>query len=693
MKLLVMAVAMAVTASHSAPAHAAGPPAAPSAPAAPSPSPPATQAPYVDRVMQDVLPDNSEVEVREYSSEGMPRGISLQFTRNLQTSKNSSASAANTRIDTQGLQLDAFIETPNFGALSLHALALGGNRTTGLTSWSVRQTGLPFDGGWLVDNALGTTNLVIPELARRNSRLALPSPQVLGGSSVWRNEGVNGIVVGGSAGEPGRFEGFPQSRFVGSGGEVASVFAQSTRGPWTAAAVVAQGHNVLPEVAVDDDNARRINPRGFYISAARNESVNGISWQGSALASSSAGTDATGLWGDATWHDGGGRHQVSLFRFTEGLTWIDRPLPTDLQGGSYRFDYNSLRWDLSANVEAFKSVSGLNPDGWFASSSARWLHNSKLSSGGGFAVRNFGVTGASVFGYMQMSNSLGVTRAQLDVASTQGGERSQTATIDHSMYTDTGMSLSTTLSLERLRPVNSVAATVDTGTSVGIVTTPRYENAVELGLNGRAPLTTSLSLQGSLRARRVSEKSGHGAGNQNSGTTVAATAGVDWQISRDWSFGASLYVNRGVLVDAVLIESPLVIPDTVRVRPSDRGFFITLRYGSHAGTATVPMGGAPGTGSGRIEGTLYLDANGNGARDGNENGAANVLILLDGKFSTRTNAFGGFEFAPVVSGPHTLTVLQDDLPLPWSVDAEQKISAQVSTRGTTRVDIGARRPR
>lgn len=641
--------------------------------------------------MEGVSPlEENEGNVREYNNEGWPRGISLQLTRNFHSSQNAAASAANMRTDTQGFQLDGFVETPNYGALSIHALALGGNGSTGLTSWSLRQTGLPFDGGWRVDNALGTTNLLIPELSRRNSRLALPSPQVLGGSTVWRNEGVNSLVIGASAGEPGRFEGFPQSRFVGSGGEVSSVFAQVTRGEWTGAAVVAQGNRVLPEVAVDDGNTKRINPRGFYVSAARNESTTGVSWQASALGSSSEGVDATGLWADATWRDGGSRHQVSLFRFTEGLTWIDRPLPTDLQGAAYRYDYNALRWDLSANVEGFQSVSGLNPDGWFASTSGRWLVDSKLSVGGGFAARNFGVTGGSVFSYVQWVNRLGVTRMQIDAAATQNGERSQSATIEHSLYTETGMSLSATLSLERLRPVNTTTAQ-DANTPIVV---PGYENAVEVGLNGRAPLTTNFSLQGSLRARRVG---GNYAGNntfsQNSGTTIAATAGVDWQISRDWSFGASLYVNRGVLVDTVLIESPLVVPETVRVRPSDRGFFFTLRYGSHAGSATVPLGGGPGSGSGRIEGSLYLDTNGNGQRDGNESGAANVLIMLDGKFATRTNSFGGFEFASVASGAHILTVLQDDLPLPWTVDTEQRISAPVTTRGTTRIDIGAKRPR
>ncbi len=629
--------------------------------------------------------DEADVALAEYNAQGWQRGISLQLTRNLQTYQNDSAVSGNRRTDTQGVQIDAYVETPNFGALSIYALALGGRNTSGLTSWSLRQSALPFDSGWRADNALGATNLFVPELARRNSRLALPSPQVLGGSTIWRNEGSSSaLVLGASVGEPGRFEGFPQSRFVGLGGQVNSFFAQTTQGEWTAAAALAQGNNILPDAAPvtgDELNNRaaRISPRGFYVSAARTDLTAGASWQASAVGSSISGVDASGVWADAIWRDGGHQHQASIFRFTQGLTWIDRPLAADLQGGSYRYNYLSLRWDLAANIESFASVSGQSPNGWYASASGRRLLSATLSSGGGFALRNFGVNSASGFGYLQWQNPLGISRLQLDAASTQGGQSSQAATLDHSVYSENGLSLSTSLSVERLRPAPTSNETQ-----------AARENAVALGLSGRAVLSNSLSMQGSLRARNVR------GGDAGSGTTLAMNLGLDWQISRDWVLGAAFYANRGVLIDTVAVQSPLIVPETVRTRPSDRGFFLALRYTARAGTASAPLGGAPGSGSGRIEGSVFLDSNGNGQRDGNESGAANVLVVLDGKFGVRTNAFGDFEFPSVVSGQHTLSVLQDDLPLPWTVDMDQKnqkISAPVSTRDTTRVDIGAKRPR
>ena len=117
----------------------------------------------------------------------------------------------------------------------------------------------------------GTTNALVPELSRRNGRLALPAMQVLGGATVWRHESAEPLTLGASVGEPGRFEGFPQSRFVKRGGWVSSAFVQSNYGPWTGAVAIAQGRNILPEIAVVSESntpsdVLRIDARGIYSS-------------------------------------------------------------------------------------------------------------------------------------------------------------------------------------------------------------------------------------------------------------------------------------------------------------------------------------------------------------------------------------------------------------------------------------------
>jgi hypothetical protein len=90
---------------------------------------------------------------------------------------------------------------------------------------------------------------------------------------------------------------------------------------------------------------------------------------------------------------------------------------------------------------------------------------------------------------------------------------------------------------------------------------------------------------------------------------------------------------------------------------------------------------------------VYLDANDNGRLDAGEAGAPNVMIVLDGRFSARTDAQGRFEFPAVGPGDHVLTVVPDNLPLPWSVAGDGRVSVQVRVRDQTQVEIPARQLR
>ena len=121
----------------------------------------------------------------------------------------------------------------------------------------------------------------------------------------------------------------------------------------------------------------------------------------------------------------------------------------------------------------------------------------------------------------------------------------------------------------------------------------------------------------------------------------------------------------------------------------DRAIFLTVRYEDRAGTPAAPLGGAPGSGAGNIVGYLYFDSNDNERRDANESGAANVTILLDGRFSARTDNQGKFEFPSVVAGTHTISVIPDNLPLPYSVGGDGKRQVVVRTRESMIVDIAA----
>jgi len=140
-----------------------------------------------------------------------------------------------------------------------------------------------------------------------------------------------------------------------------------------------------------------------------------------------------------------------------------------------------------------------------------------------------------------------------------------------------------------------------------------------------------------------------------------------------------------------VVDSPIAVMNALPAQRS-RAYFLTLRYEERAGSLTVPIGGRPGGAAGGISGTLYLDLNDNGQRDAAEPGAPNVTVLLNGRFSARTDEAGRFEFPFVAVGTHTISVVPDNLPLPWSI-GDAKFEVRVGARSTESLEIGARRLR
>ena len=72
---------------------------------------------------------------------------------------------------------------------------------------------------------------------------------------------------------------------------------------------------------------------------------------------------------------------------------------------------------------------------------------------------------------------------------------------------------------------------------------------------------------------------------------------------------------------------------------------------------------------------------------------ANLTVVLDGRFSVQTDASGRFDFPVVATGHHVITVISDNLPLPWSLANEGRTEVDVTTRGRCDVELGAQRPR
>ena len=202
-----------------------------------------------------------------------------------------------------------------------------------------------------------------------------------------------------------------------------------------------------------------------------------------------------------------------------------------------------------------------------------------------------------------------------------------------------------------------------------------------IGILGGGDITNNVTLDANLQYNLFS-RNGTASG-------IYGNINLNWRLSAQWSMVGTYYDNRDDTANLFVLDPLIPVINPLPVQ-RNRAIFFMLRYEYSAGTLTAPAGGRPGSPAGTITGTLFLDANDNGQREATEAAAANVTVLLDGRFSTRTDEAGRFEFPFVAAGQHRITVVPDNLPLPWSV-GDTKYDVRVGARETASVEIGARR--
>lgn len=604
---------------------------------------------YQDRLIDGgSLPIDSgaAADERPYDASGWPRSLKLE------------TQLGSTRIGEQtttarGLALQAQLDTPQYGSLSADVNYRWPN-ASGV--YTLRQMGMPFDGGWRANNTVGMFNPGGPDLLRLQPRFVLPGALIEGAGTEWLNEG-RGLSLYASSGRPGAFIGAQLPRFENLGGTQTQVGLQAGSGPWSAALAGIDARGVPT-----DFNATAAGNRQGWAGAVRHSQGNST-FQFNALSTDAAGSGARrGYWADIVSRDGPLTHSAGVFQFDPNLFWGSTPITSDIAGVYYRYGFRNRQWTIDGNVEMLHSPSGLQRDGGYASGSARYQYARDLSFGGGGAVRRFGATGWSAFGFIEKTTELVVNRAQLDIAHDADDSRAYQLTLDQTWAAPAGMRLSTSLAIDR--QLNAFS---------------RSSNVTAAILAG-SELRGNLSLDASVRLRQSTS----GPETQ----AVNASVGLTWRINSRWSLLATFYENRGKAPLFPVLD-PLAGPPAIANLPTERSFFLVLRYEDRAGLATVPLGGRIGDASGRIAGMVYLDANENGRRDAAELPAPNVTVILDGRYATRTDGEGNFDFPLVAAGRHTLTVSTDNLPLPWTLPEGAAIEVTVSARETARAEIGA----
>ncbi len=611
---------------------------------------------YEDRLIDGgtLAPDVSDGP-DAYDGSGLPRGIRIEGV--VSRLKRNGVSTSE-----DGAAAGAFFDTPSHGSFNLDGVF----RTDGKGLATLAQRGLPVSGGWRVNNGLGVLSTPGIDLTRTQTRFYLPSTLVAGAATEWRN--ARGVSFNAGGGEPGLFDGIRLPAFDSLGGSVATAGAQFSPAPgWLAGAQVANANDV---------------PLGFgpLISTGSISATSwfgGAAWQGANarvqgnLVGSRIRSDANtgpdqgenfGGWIDAYLQDGRVGHTFGVFRFDPDMVWGNQLISSDAQGAYYRANYQRRQWLINGGVDRVVSVSGNGPSITYATGSVRYQLSRDLGVGTGANARRDDDTAYSAFAFVDHVSPWGLTRGQFDIAE-DSPARDFALTVDQSWNMPTGARLSTAVSAGR--------ATDDNGIS---------DNRVSFAIFGGGDLTNRVSIDGNARWTKSSDAS--------STTNSFANIALNWKIASSLLLSAVYYENRTDSAQPLTVVSPIAQP-IIFQSFRDRGFFLTLRFDARAGRATAPLGGRPGDGAGNVSGVIYLDANENGRMDAGEQGAPNVTVILDGRFGTRTDAQGRFNFPSVIEGRHLITVAPDNLQLPWVLKNDGRTELNVSVRSSTHIEIPA----
>jgi hypothetical protein len=637
---------------------------------------PAAPAAYQDRYIGggSLVPDVTTGDGGTSDTEGLAHSLELD---GLLSVLSSHGSGSDSSVVENGFIARSQWDTVAYGAWSLDASARTGGSGPGPSEQgqggvvTLRQRGMSFDGGWQADNTLGDVNSPDISLARIQPRFYLPTAPMQGLATEWRGPSGLQFVAGG--GVPGLYDGIEVPNFRTLGGSTATAGAEwSPASQWTVGGQLIEAHDVNLAIGPVIDGAARMSSGTGLLTAAwadRGEHVQLNLLDGEV----SGKPNALGAWVDGSIAQGRFLQNAGLFRVDPNMTWGNQLISNDVQGGYYRVNYQSRQWLADIGLDEVRSVSGYGTNTTFLTGDTRYQLSRDWGIGG---VANVSHTGGgsswSLEGFLDHSNAGGTGRAQADFAETPVG-RDATLTLNETWSTPVGFRLSTAVSLERIS---------------GAVINDLQQDSTLLSIAafGGGKFSGALGFEGNVRwARAVQGLAAPG---------VSADVSLTWQLSRTWDILATYYDARVGTWTPLTVVSPLTPPVATAIPAiQERGIFLTFRYRRASGSHFAPLGGAPGAGSGEITGMVFLDANNNGHADAGELGAPNVTVVLDGRFSIQTDAGGRFDFPAVATGHHVITVIPDNLPLPWSLVNQGRAELEVTTRNRTDIGIAAQRPR
>lgn len=509
---------------------------------------------------------------------------------------------------------------------------------------------------WQMDNTLGLTRGNASPLITNSFRIQLPTSVLQGVSSTvydaqseWRF----------SSGRLAQLSGVATQQVDVVSGNLTSVgYTRRFTDNWSAGALVNSmtGHAFLPDTQSAAGALQ-------YWSGDRRQRLQ--------LHAISDARGRAGVWFDADQKQGFAQHRYGVYRIEPNVTWTDALIINDQQGGYWRTDYRTQRYTLAGGADltdnnlrndaaraGSRLYSGFVSGFWridrtlSMNANANVSHNEPKFQTLGVASSTTTVANAGIAKTLEW----GVTRAQLSHTQTESAvapSRESTLRWDHDWTWSSARQLSTTLS-HAWADISGIGSTRATA-----------------GLAFRHFVGPQFRWDGNVTFTRVHDTTGLTDNNLN------AAVNGNWSINREWSAQLQFIWNR---VDNTNPLAP--------INTRDKTLLFVLRYETASGTPLTATGlSAGGLGSGRIAGRVFFDENGDGVRQATERPVAGLTVLLDGRYRAVTDNEGRFEFGPVPTGAHEVTLLVERVPLPWGLLDETPRRVQVPLRGEALVDI------
>jgi hypothetical protein len=613
-----------------------------------------------------------------------------------------------------GLRAEYRQETLNYGEFLLQADGRhygGDNDTSGPYSigslgyaekpssgrFTLRNLGLPITAQTFADTAVGDVSSEITDGLSRNYRLSLGASALRGASTRLFSPDLD---LRAGFGERGYLAGGPYPGFERSRGSLGWLgLTRRLDDKWFVAAQFDRASEVpayydsvfTPQGIGAKDVASWAASVGYGSGMLRDgDSRVRATLVGSRVRSTTPGVqtgDARGLFVEASVRSGRYRHEVGAYSASPNLHFGDYELGTGTRGAWWRLDYSDsrLNWGASLDHEGYASDLHFNGVGHVrsgASGNVQYQYDNKTSFGANLNVHQTRYDGIGAYAALAgisrsfygnafvQTRLLDLPRSRMSLtmrrneAIVLGGD---TATGQEAQweqdwiggrYETTRPELTTTLGYARDESGGSRRDYPTAGVQL------RYW--IDSGFNVSAHL------------RYTSERGGLYTSRGLSGTLTA-----EKELGHGWRTGLIASLNQA---RADALQTSWSGPQVYR--SSDKTAYVYLRWEGNAGTPFQTAGArGTGAGAGSVAGRVYLDANRDGEPQADERGAAQIEVVLDGRYRTTTDHDGRFEFPLVTTGRHQLTLTLESVPLPWGSAPESGVSVDVPLRGQAAISI------